>query len=151
MPAFDRNSSPTIVRTARGSSAMSSWHNRKKPLSPSTSRKDLVDGGAEADVGAELAHERRRQDRADAVGDRVGVVRRGGREQEEEPEVPIVLGCEGLERLLEPVAWLVDHHDGHDRRNELGVRFHDVPRLAVVTRRPVVTGRSPGAACRRPV
>ena len=90
----------------------------------------FVDGRSESVVGGEWPYERRRDDRTDPrreLGDVVVTVRG---EQEQRAEVGIILGCECLERLVEPVAGLVYHHHGHDRRDELGVRLHDAPRLA---------------------
>ena len=101
----------------------------------------LVDGGSEADVGAELAHERRREHRPDALGERVvgpapatAIAARG--QEEQRAEVGIVLGGQRAQRLVEPVARLVHDHDGHDRGHELLVGVHDGARLAAALRAP---------------
>ena len=90
---------------------------------------DLVERRPEAGVAGERTHERRGDHRTDTRRQlAVGVV---GRQQEQCPEVRVVLIGEGLEGHLEPVTRFVHDHDGNDRRRELVVRLHDASRLAV--------------------
>jgi hypothetical protein len=95
----------------------------------------LVDRGPEADVGAELTHERVGKHTVDAgphLVDRIGcvvrVIRRG--DEEQGAQVGVVLRGERCERFVEPVARVVHHHHGHDRGHELLVGVHDGARLA---------------------
>ena len=52
-------------------------------------------------------------------------------DEEEEAQVRVVLPRQTGEHVLEPVARLVDHRDGHHGRSEGGGLVHDAARLAV--------------------
>jgi hypothetical protein len=95
----------------------------------------LVGDRTEPEVPGGGTDEGARDDGADA-GDRLVEPRLvARRHQEQRAKVRVVLVGERLQRLVEPVAWLVHDHDGHDRRHELGVRLHDGTRLAARLRR----------------
>ena len=55
-------------------------------------------------------------------------------DEEERLEVAVVLRSERVEHLVEPVARLVNDHDGHHGRSDRSSSLHEDPRLAA---RPV--------------
>ena len=122
---------------------MSSWRKQKNPLSPSTSRDDLVRSGAETGVALHGTHERVRHLVADARRHVAGVAH----DQEQQLEVAVVLADERTEHLVEPVAGLVHDHHGHYGRGDRSSGFHEGFRLAA---RTAETGH-PAFAFRRSV
>lgn len=87
---------------------------------------DLVARRAEAQVCSDVSNEGFRHAHADARA-QLFVVRR---EEEQVPEVRVVLFGQRIERLVEPITRFVYDHDGHDGWRLLSFRFHDGARLA---------------------
>jgi hypothetical protein len=91
----------------------------------------LVGDGAESGIAVDGTHEGAREAAADPLGDDLQVLAAGGGHDEEVPQVRVVLGGEGCDGLVEPVARIVDDDDGHHRGRQLGVRLHEGTRLPV--------------------
>ena len=84
----------------------------KESIFPVNEREGLVDDRTKTGVALHGSHQRGRQRRPDAVGHLGG--RRAG-DEGDQPNVGILLGGQPGQRLGEPLAWLMDDHDRHDR------------------------------------
>ena len=96
----------------------------------------FVGGGTESGVHAEFSDEGVRQATLDGLSDgrltfAIGAPLGAIGQQEQKPQVGVVLVSERVERLFKPMARLVHDDDGHDGRGVLSLRFHDLARLAL--------------------
>ncbi len=87
--------------------------------------KHLVGDGSVAEGVADSANEGIRNPVANSVRHVAGLTD----DQEQALQIAVVLVCQPVEHLVEPIPWFEDHHHGHDGRSELTGGFHEAARL----------------------
>ena len=115
---------------------------QEEAVVPLDQSEHLVGGGGESDISAERAHERGGDHGSDAVGQFGDRFVTSGRQQEQRPEVGVVLSGERPQGVVEPVAGFVHHHHGHDRRRRVEGRSPRCTEASGADRSAAVTPRT---------